>query len=105
MKRKVMSTVVLSGLLIATSGIALAGADQAQAEQAIAAAEASRKQADSVKGEWRDTGKMIKQAEKAAKEGKFDDAVKLANKAKRQGELGYEQAISQQKLVMPSYLR
>jgi hypothetical protein len=76
----------------------------AEAETAIAAAEAARKKADSVGGEWRDTAKMIKDAEEQLKTGQFDAAVKLANKAKQQGELGYAQAISQKGATFPSYV-
>lgn len=76
----------------------------AEAETAIAAAEAARKKADAVGGEWRDTAKMIKDAEEQLKSGQFDAAVKLANKAKQQGELGYAQAISQKGATFPSYV-
>lgn len=34
--------------------------------------------------EWRDTGKLLKKARKAKKNGDYDKAVKLAGKAKRQ---------------------
>ena len=76
----------------------------AEAETAIAAAEAARKKADAVGGEWRDTAKMIKDAGEQLKSGQFDAAVKLANKAKQQGELGYAQAISQKGATFPSYV-
>lgn len=77
---------------------------KAAAEEAIAAAEAARKKAASVKGEWRDTKKMIKEAEELVKSGEFDEAIKKANKAKRQGELGYEQALSQKGADFPEYV-
>ena len=88
-----------------TSTMTLAAATDKAAQDAIAAAEQARKKAASVKGEWRDTGKIIKQAEQARKKGDFDRAIKLANKAERQGKYGYEQAMSQQTLKMPSYLK
>lgn len=77
---------------------------KAAAEKAIADAEEARKKAASVKGEWRDTKKMIKEAEELVKSGEFDEAIKKANKAKRQGELGYEQALSQKGADFPSYV-
>jgi type II secretory pathway pseudopilin PulG len=77
---------------------------QAEAEQAIADAEAARKKAASAKGEWRDTKKMIKEAEELMKSGEFDAAIKMANQAKRQGELGYEQALSQKGADFPDYV-
>jgi hypothetical protein len=71
---------------------AAAGMD---AEKAIAAAKDARKQAASVGGEWRDIGKMIKKAEKLLKEGKTEEAAKMAEAAEAQGMLGYIQATSQ----------
>lgn len=62
-----------------------------QVQSAIEAADAARKQAASVGHEWRDTGKFIDQARKLLKEGKLDEALALAEKAQRQGELGYKQ--------------
>lgn len=74
------------------------------AEKAIAAAEAARKKAASVGGEWRDTGKMIKKAQAAMKAGELDKAVEIANKAARQGELGYTQAMAEVNAGFPSYM-
>lgn len=82
-----------------------ASGPQAEAEQAIADADAARKKAASVGGEWRDTGKMIKEAQDLVKSGEYDKAIKLANKAKRQGELGYEQAMAEQGAGFPSYVK
>ncbi len=76
----------------------------AKAEQAIADAEAARKKAASVGGEWRDTGKMIKEAQDLVKTGEYDKAIKLANQARRQGELGYEQAVAEKNATFPSYV-
>lgn len=78
---------------------------KAQAEQAIADAEAARKKAASVKGEWRDTKKMIAEADGLMKSGELDAAIKKANQAKRQGELGYEQALGQRGADFPEYVR
>ncbi len=77
----------------------------AETMAAIKSAEAAQKRAASVKGEWRDTGKFIKQAKAAAKEGDFTKALKLAKKAKAEGHLGYEQAVAQKELRLPSYLK
>lgn len=68
------------------------------AEKACAAAEAARKKAASVGGEWRDIGKTIKKAKKAMKAGDDKKAIKLCNKARQQGEIGYEQALREQAL-------
>jgi starvation-inducible outer membrane lipoprotein len=54
---------------------AMAAIDMAKQETAAAA---------KVNYEWRDTGKIIKQAEEAMKKEDYATAVKLANKAKNQ---------------------
>lgn len=76
----------------------------AKVQKLIDAAETARKQASKVGGEWRDTGKMIKKAKALLKKGDFVAAAKLANKAAKQGHLGYEQAMAQKELKLPSYL-
>jgi nucleoid-associated protein YgaU len=68
-------------------------ADDAAA--AIAAAKAANARAAEENYEWRDTGKLIKQAEKAMNEGKYAEAVKLANKARRQAENAVKQKYSE----------
>ncbi len=93
-------TKTMQQLLIAAS-IAAAGAAftpsafAGSAEDAIADAKEAQKQADSVGGEWRDTGKMIKKAEELLAAGKADEAEKLARQAEAEGMLGYMQAVSQ----------
>ena len=77
----------------------------AGAKMAIEAAELSRAKAAKVGGEWRDTAGMIKEAQAAEKEGDYAKAVTVAKQALEQGELGYEQAMSQQQLTLPSYLK
>lgn len=56
-----------------TKSVASSETAQAATEQdyqsALAAARAAQKKAGSVDGEWRDTGKLLKQAEAAAKGG------------------------------------
>jgi hypothetical protein len=73
-------------------------------QKLIEAADQARKQAASVGGEWRDTGKMIKKAKNLMEKGDFVAAAKIAHAAAKQGHLGYEQAMSQKELKMPSYL-
>jgi nucleoid-associated protein YgaU len=64
-------------------------ADEAAA--AISAAKAANAKAKAEGYQWRDTGKLIKKAEKALKAGNAEKAIKLANKAKRQAELAVQQ--------------
>jgi hypothetical protein len=78
------------------SGSASGGADAAASKAAISAAEAAVKKAKKVGGEWRDTKKkFIKKAKAAASKGDHKKAIKLANKAKTEGELGYKQAMDE----------
>ena len=122
-KAKTFSVLILSAALSLGMGSALADGHKkamadtaktamkkmdpkaAKAAEAIKMADAARKKAGSVKGEWRDTGKMIKAAKKAAEAGDYDKAIKTANKAKMQGERGYEQAVAQKELRMPAYIK
>ena len=86
----------LSGCSTMGGGSAAAGGDAATAKSAIAAAEAALDKARSVEGEWRDAkSKMIKKAKEAVTKGEFDKAIKLANMAKFEGEMGYAQAMEQ----------
>jgi hypothetical protein len=77
-------------------GDSASGGDAAAAKSAIADAEASLDKARGVEGEWRDAKKkMIKNAKAAASKGDFAEAIKQANKAKFEGEMGYKQAMEQ----------
>lgn len=58
---------------------------------AISAAEHSAAQAAAVGAEWRDTGKLIKEAKATEKEQDYAKALKLANKADQQGQLAVAQ--------------
>lgn len=87
----------------ASPATATSGAE-AEYERALAEAEAARKEAAAVGGEWRDTGKLIKQAEQAAAKGDFEQATQLAERAAFQGRMGKQQAAEQAKVGNPSYL-
>jgi len=74
------------------------GAASPEVAAAIGEAEAAIKKAKSVGGEWRDAGgKFLKDAKAAAAKGDDATALKLAKKAKFQGEMGYQQAKEQEK--------
>ena len=68
---------------------------EADAKAAVMAAESELKAAKAKGAEWRDTGKLIKEANEAIKAGDFDKATKLANKAKRQSINALAQAEAQ----------
>ncbi|MCW8983485.1 MAG: SoxXA-binding protein [Gammaproteobacteria bacterium] len=105
MMKQLLTALALVTLMSGCAGEMAKPATAESAKAAIASAEAARKKASSVGGEWRDTAKMIKAADAAAKKGDFEAAVKQANKAREQGEMGYTQAVSQKELKMPSYLK
>lgn len=64
-------------------------------EVSIAVASAENKKAKKVGFEWRDTGKMIKKAEKLNAKGKSKDSIALAKKAKEQALNAQQQAKDQ----------
>ena len=72
----------------------------ADADMAIKAATTANKAVKKVNNDWRDTGKILKAAAKAKKEGKFDEAVKLATKAENQAKNAMAQ-YNAQKNVQP----
>jgi hypothetical protein len=67
----------------------------ASVQNAIDNAIAANKNAASIGYEWRDADKFIEDAKKAAAEGDKEKALSLANEAKSQGDLAYEQGLSQ----------
>ena len=67
----------------------------AQAEKAISTASSANAAVKKVNNEWRDTGKLIKDATKAKDKGDYDVAVNLANKAKNQANNAMAQYKSQ----------
>ena len=69
--------------------------NQAEFNQLVKAANMSIKKAKSVGGEWSNSKNILDQAELIAKTGDIKKAEKLANQAKEQGEMGYQQAIDQ----------
>ena len=70
-------------------------ASSEEANAAISTAEQKTQQARDVNYEWRDTGKIIKQAKSALKKGEMDTAIKLANKASRQSDNALKQYAQQ----------
>lgn len=91
---KKTSAAIGAFLLMAACATAQAADDKA-AQSAISDAKAAAKKAASIGGQWRDTGKIIEKAEKAAAGGDLAKAIKLAKQAKFQAEAGYKQATNQ----------
>ena len=67
------------------------------AEEAIAEAKAANAVAKAANYEWRDTGKIIKEAEAKLEAGDDAAAIALANKAKKQAETAVAQADAENK--------
>lgn len=85
-------------VLLLTLGVSAGCSSQPQksamspeAEIAISGAKAANKKAKAVGYEWRDTGKLLKKAEAAAKKGDSDKAIKMANKAKSEAMMAVKQ--------------
>jgi hypothetical protein len=64
-------------------------------EQSVKEATAEIDKAKAVGYEWRDSRKILKEAEKAEKAGDHEKAMKLVNKAKQQGIIAVVQAKEQ----------
>ncbi len=76
-----------------------------EVERAIILADAARKKAASVEGEWRGIRRMILKARAAIWKENLELAMELANNAQKLAELGYAQAVGQAELGMPAYLQ
>jgi len=98
----VLVAVFSLGLLAGCASTGDESAEASPASEAIAAAKAANKKAKAAGNEWRDTGKTIKKAEAALSEGKDAEAIKLANKAKKQADDAVKQAAAEDSKFMNS---
>jgi hypothetical protein len=92
--KKIAILVAATCMLAGTSAFA-AGPTKKDAAAAVQAAVTSIENAKSVRGEWRDSYKILGQAKKAYKKGDYATAMKLAGKAERQGTMGKAQAMAE----------
>lgn len=98
------ATTLLGGLLATgcastpSEPVSAAGPDTRQAEFAalVQEATAALDRVDAEGFEWRDSRKMLKEAEEAAKAGDYAKAMKLAGEAKFQGEAAHAQYLANQ---------
>jgi len=88
----VLAFTLLSGCASNGSSEGSVEATKANYNSALAEANKSLKAAAQANYVWRDSGKILKKADKAAKNGDFKTAIKLANKAKRQGDMALAQS-------------
>lgn len=79
--------------------------NKAEYEAALTEAKEAQKRAAAAKGEWRDLGKWLKEADNAAKAEDYAKATQLAKKVKAQAELGIEQANGEKNAGHPSTLK
>ncbi len=79
-------------------------AAQASYEMALSKAKKAQAEANGVKNEWRDIGKMLKKAEELAAKGDYAAASKMAAKAEAQGQDALAQAAEQKGAGNPGYL-
>jgi nucleoid-associated protein YgaU len=97
---KIMTTLKFTSLIALVLGFAIGCSSTSQetgctvqgANDAIAAAKSANEKAKAADNEWRDTAKIIANAEKALADGKCDEAMKLANQARNQAENALAQA-------------
>lgn len=94
--------VALSVGFMATAAMAASAEDF---KAAYAKAEAAAKQALDLKAGWVTTDSELKAAKKAADDGKFDDAVKHANKAEALAKASIAQVEEQKKLWKDAIIR
>ena len=88
--RNITTALTFSAILIAPA-IATAG-NAGEFDQAVKEATAAIDKAKAVNYEWRDSRKILKQAEKAEKAGDHKKAMALANEAKEQGIIAVAQS-------------
>ena len=109
--KRLLSVLLLAVTFVAGTGVTLAADAKAENPKAVKAqmeidkADKARKMAASVDSEWTTTGKLIKKAQAALKQGDYDTAIRLAKQAGEQGVIAYEQGASQKELRIPSYLK
>lgn len=94
---RLFSVALLSLGLITGCASTDEAADSRTAEQAIADAKAANAEAKAANYEWRDTGKMIKEAEAKLADGDEEGALALADKAKAQADIAINQADAENK--------
>ena len=93
-------------LMVGASGSAMAaGATKHDAANAINAAIQETEAAAKVHYEWRDTYKIIGKAKADYHKGKYDKAVKLANKAMTQSKLAIMQQKAEAHAGIPDYVK
>ena len=93
----------LVAALLSTSAFAV---DDKEVQKNIEMAKKAYEQALKENGGWTSTKKLIKSAELSATKGEKDKALKMAEQARREAEISYQQALNQKKdWAEPGYLK
>lgn len=90
-----ITTIFTRAALLALLVTPLSSMAASSFDKAVKEATAEIDKAKAVGNEWRDSRKILKEAAKAEKSGKHDEAMKLVAKAKKQGTLAVAQAHEQ----------
>ncbi len=91
MKLRNITTALAFSVVLIAPAIATAG-NSGEFDQAVKQATAAIDKAKAAHYEWRDSRKILKQAEKAEKAGDHKKAMALANEAKEQGIIAVAQS-------------
>ena len=94
--RRFLAVVAVAALAASAWTTGARASDVATFEAALEAGDAARRAAAAVGFEWRDTKRLLRRAIKLAEKGKYEEAIELANQARRQGELALMQANEQE---------
>lgn len=109
---KITNPLKLLGLLVVVMSLSVActtateeetaagPSKEQQAQDAIAAAKDALAKAEAEEYAWRDTGKLIKQAEEALANGDYDKAIALADEARKQSELALAQRYEEKQRLL-----
>jgi hypothetical protein len=99
-----------AAIVILTASLGLpftanAATSQADYQAAYKQALAMHKKAGTLDNQWTTTGKVLKAAQAAAKQGDYDKATVLAGKAKALAQLSVDQAQTQKKVWKKAVVR
>lgn len=93
----------LMASLLSASAFAV---DDKEVQKAVELAKQTFEKAVKEQGGWVSTKKLIKSAELSATKGEKDKALKMAEQARREAELSYQQALNQKNdWAEPGYLK
>ena len=102
---KKIAILVAATCMIAGTTAFAKGPSKKDAAAAVQNAVKSIEIAKSIRGEWRDSYKILGKAKKAYKKGDHATTVKLAGKAERQGKMGKTQAMAEKHATMGKDVR